>query len=280
MPTQEQINAANVELDIANDNYARLADQYNRYQNVFQSYANASPETQEEAKGLMQDALAKYEQLKLDMYAAEDRIQQAQGAVNRLNAEVQAAQEAAAVVQQPKVKRREISNPNNSFWGEWRVTLDNWTIMSPDWWTFVFPDWSIWFWLERGYPNNSFWWEWWKTTSNWTKISPDWWTVVYPDWSIWFGVEWWKSWIYDMVGWMSTKSWPKMWYITSNIKPSNNVPQLRWVDPDFVYTPWMSLRWVPTRLWYWTLTPKGYAGTNWRATHQLKTWGNSTGTLI
>ena len=96
MPTQEQINAANVELQIANDNYAALADQYNKYQKVFQDYANASPETQERAEGLMQDALAKYEQLRLNMYAAEDRIQQAHAAVNRINTEVKAAQEAAA----------------------------------------------------------------------------------------------------------------------------------------------------------------------------------------
>ena len=50
MPTQEQINEANVELQIANDNYAALANRYNQYKNVFQSYANASPETQARAE--------------------------------------------------------------------------------------------------------------------------------------------------------------------------------------------------------------------------------------
>ena len=43
----------------------------------------------------MQDALAAYEKLRLDMYAAEDRIAQAQRRVNNINAEIQAAQEAA-----------------------------------------------------------------------------------------------------------------------------------------------------------------------------------------
>ena len=111
MPTQEQINEANVELQIANDNYAALANQYNRYKNVFQEYANASPEAQERAKDLMQDALARYEQIKLDMYAAEDRIAQAQRRVNNINAEIQAAQEAA---QQAAAWWRRVINPSNT----------------------------------------------------------------------------------------------------------------------------------------------------------------------
>ena len=85
MPTQEELNAAQVELDIANDNYAKMADRYNKYQKVFQSYANASPEVQARAKWAMQEALADFEQLKLNMYAAEDRIQQAQNTVNNYN---------------------------------------------------------------------------------------------------------------------------------------------------------------------------------------------------
>lgn len=85
MPTQEQINAANVELQIANDNYAALANKYNRYQEAFKTYANATPEQQERARWAMQNLLNSYNQLRLDMYAAEDRINQAQNAVNNLN---------------------------------------------------------------------------------------------------------------------------------------------------------------------------------------------------
>lgn len=50
MPTEEQLNAAQVELDIANDNYARLADKYNKYNAIFEAYKNSSPEKQEAAK--------------------------------------------------------------------------------------------------------------------------------------------------------------------------------------------------------------------------------------
>lgn len=88
MPTQEQINAAQMELDIANDNYAKLADKYNRYQRIFQSYANATPEQQERAKTAMQAALKDYQQLRLDMYATEDRIAQAQNVMNNINAQL------------------------------------------------------------------------------------------------------------------------------------------------------------------------------------------------
>lgn len=82
MPTQEEINAANVELQIANDNYAALANKYNNYMAAFKGYADASPETKAKLQGTMERALADFDQLKLNMYAAEDRIAQAQNRVN------------------------------------------------------------------------------------------------------------------------------------------------------------------------------------------------------
>ena len=96
MPTQEEINAAQVELDIANDNYAALADKYNQYNRIFNAYKNSSPEAQERASGLMQEALNNYEQLKQQIYAAEDRIAVAQNRVNSINETIAAQQAAAA----------------------------------------------------------------------------------------------------------------------------------------------------------------------------------------
>ena len=87
MTPEEQYNALVVEKDIANDNYAALANKYNRYQRIFQSYSNATPEQQQRASWLMQTALDNFNQLKLDMYAAEDRIQQAQNALNAFNSQ-------------------------------------------------------------------------------------------------------------------------------------------------------------------------------------------------
>lgn len=106
MPTQEQINAANAELQIANDNYASLANQYNTYRNVLQAYANASPEKQAAASGYMRDVMDNFQAIKLAMYWAEDRVQQAQNAVNSLN-EVTVTQP----TQTSTVRRRQY--PNN-----------------------------------------------------------------------------------------------------------------------------------------------------------------------
>lgn len=96
MTPEEQYNALVVERDIANDNYAALADKYNRYQRIFQSYSNATPEQQQRASWLMQTALDDFNQLKLDMYAAEDRIQQAQSALNAFNSQPAQQQTAAS----------------------------------------------------------------------------------------------------------------------------------------------------------------------------------------
>lgn len=151
MPTQEELNAANVELNIANDNYAQLVNKYNQYQNVFNAYVNATPEQQAKAKWAMQEALNAFQNLKLDMYTAENRIQQAQNRVNSYNETI--ANQSAP---QPVVKRRTVTPPN------------------PEQTTFV-------------NPNHYFGWEWW-TNNNWTLVSPEGWTIIYPDWSIQF---WW-----------------------------------------------------------------------------------------
>lgn len=85
MPTQEQINAANVELQIANDNYAQLQNKIDRYNQIFEQYMNASPEVQKKAANVMQIAIDDYNNLRLQQYANEDRIAVAQNAVNSIN---------------------------------------------------------------------------------------------------------------------------------------------------------------------------------------------------
>lgn len=105
MPTQEELNAAQVELDIANDNYAQLADRYNKYKKLFETYANATPEQQARAAGVMRQAIDEYNQIRLNMYTAEDRIQQAQNRVNNYNSIIN--QPAQPQVQ--RVQRRPIT---------------------------------------------------------------------------------------------------------------------------------------------------------------------------
>jgi len=111
MPTQEELNAAQVELDIANDNYAQLADRYNKYQQLFQTYASSSPEIQNRAAAAMWRALEDYYQTQEKMKAAEERIAQAQNVMNNYN-EIIANQPA----QQTTTRRVVRQNPN------WTIT--------------------------------------------------------------------------------------------------------------------------------------------------------------
>lgn len=107
MPTQEELNAAQVELDIANDNYAQLADRYNKYQQLFQTYASSSPEIQNRAADAMWRALEDYYQTQEKMRAAEERIAQAQNTINSYN-EIIANQPAA----QPTTTTRRVIRQN------------------------------------------------------------------------------------------------------------------------------------------------------------------------
>lgn len=110
MPTQEELNAAQMELDIANDNYAAMANRYNKFQDLFKAYAKASPEMQDKAAESIWYALEEFYKLQQDMYAAEDRIQQAQNKWNNYN-EIMANQPQQTTPSQPTTRRRVIT-PN------------------------------------------------------------------------------------------------------------------------------------------------------------------------
>lgn len=112
MPTQEELNAAQVELDIANDNYAALADRYNRYQKLFQEYANSSPEIKQRATEAMWRALEDYYQLQDKMRAAEDRIAVAQNIMNNYNSIInQPAQPQVQRIQRRPITPTQIVTP-------------------------------------------------------------------------------------------------------------------------------------------------------------------------
>lgn len=137
MPTQEEINAARVELDIANDNYTALADRYNKYQAIFQTYANSTPEMQEKANSIMWRALEDYHKTQEQMRAAENRIQQAQNKVNDLNNAV-AAQANLQSTQRWGQRRRQIPLTNdqlrlNEYLNAWYSVWNDGLIYSPSW---------------------------------------------------------------------------------------------------------------------------------------------------
>lgn len=144
MPTQEEYNQAQVELDIANDNYAATQDKINKYNEIFKAFKNASPETQAkaEASWLMQRALDDYNSLKAQQYVNEDRINVAQ---NRMNTYREAAAAQYIAAQQAasgwRTKRRVIKEDRQ--WPEVIVNEDWWTPIYNDKWEIVWWQWPI-----------------------------------------------------------------------------------------------------------------------------------------
>lgn len=141
MPTQEELNAAQVELDIANDNYAQMANKYNQFQDMFKLYANATPETQAKAKDAMVRALDEFENLKLNMYTAEDRIQQAQNRVNSYN-EIIANQPVQQTVTRSGYNSGRSIPPTNEL--DWWWNEPDGGFVVREWWKPVYNDkWEI-----------------------------------------------------------------------------------------------------------------------------------------
>lgn len=160
MPTQEQLNAAQLELGLANDEYAALADRYNKYKELFQSYREASPETQDRAEEAMGRALDDFYNTEQKMHAAEDRIQQAQSVVNQYSAAIAAAQQAAAQQTVWQRRRTYVSNPTPT---PTPNIIPEGLTPPEEWWTPIYNDkWEL------------AWWQWPLINLNQPQISPYW----------------------------------------------------------------------------------------------------------
>ena len=129
MATQEQINAANLELQIASDNYNRAQNKIDQYDRIFNSYMNMSDEKKRDPRivSAMQNAIADYNNLKLERTTNMERMNNAQVALNEYN--TQAAQ-------QPRVQRwgqRRIKAPEETIVPEQVINVDNawWTTTNP-----------------------------------------------------------------------------------------------------------------------------------------------------
>lgn len=155
MPTQEELNAAQAELNIANDNYAQLANRYNQYQKLFQEYAKSSPEIQNKAANAMWRALEDFYQIQEKMRTAEDRIAVAQNAVNSYNELLAQQPVQQTITRNGYNSGRNIPPTNNLDWRrdtpetindvdnrEWiPVYNDKWEIV---WEQRITPDYQIW----------------------------------------------------------------------------------------------------------------------------------------
>ncbi|MBO7691409.1 MAG: hypothetical protein J6T10_02090 [Methanobrevibacter sp.] len=89
MPTQEQINAANLELQIASDNYNRAQARIDQYNKLFNMYMNMSDEQKRNPKlaSAMKNAIDDYNATKASLSANADRMNTAQASINEYNAQ-------------------------------------------------------------------------------------------------------------------------------------------------------------------------------------------------
>lgn len=79
------INEARSNLSAASDNYAKIQRELDRYNKIFETYANANPETQMRAASVMRQALNEYNWLKRQQQENAVRIYEAQNWVDYYN---------------------------------------------------------------------------------------------------------------------------------------------------------------------------------------------------
>ena len=292
MLTQEQANALNLEqhaleaAELRQMDAQKEIDKYEKLLTDIRDNINSyTPEQREKIADMLPRLTEGYNSAKDKRAKAEDDYCQR---INKIN-EYKAldAQQTALAPQQ--TRRRKVETPNNYFGGEWRSTLQDGTLISPDGMTIVYPDWSISIWEPGMSSIND------AIGRISTPEGPRYgWgikTVIHPstqqeqymtpitEWIGWISTpegprySWgiktvvqeqpqqYQTPITEWIGWGSTVNWPAYLGWVRTVKETPQVvnsgsavraPQLKWVDPNFVYTPWMKLR----------------------------TWGNGTGTLI
>lgn len=208
MPTQEQINAANIELQMANDNYAQLQNKLDKYNQIFEQYANASPEVQKRAANAMQAAIDAYNNLKLQQYANEDRIAQAQNAVNAINGQLAATpsttnywwqkRRPAAIQPQPNTQatiEQPVVNQSNTY----TVPQYTPTQRSVSLQKGIMPEQPLYTTYTPQYRNNTLWGvvknTAWQISNDWGNAWREWKNIVWPRISN-FGKNFWSA-MYD-----------------------------------------------------------------------------------
>lgn len=109
--TPEQLNAFQVEQQIATDNYTRMNDRMNAIRSAAQSYLNATPEQQAEAKTAMQQLMNEYNTLNWQINEAFWRMNAANENYNNAIAQQQAIQQQTTTPRAGQ-RRRTIVVPN------------------------------------------------------------------------------------------------------------------------------------------------------------------------
>lgn len=237
MPTQEQINAANLELQIASDNYNRAQNRIDQYDRIFNSYMNMSDEKKRDPRivSAMKDAIADYNNLKLERTTNMERMNNAQVALNEYNTQ--------AAAQQPRVQQwragRKTTAPKETVVPEQVFSIDN------TWWVTINPYLGLYSLYAQQIAEGKGTWDIYDAINNapnktWLSV----WEIY--NWMINAGlsdaqvndfVTWWRDYLQDQV---NTKKWTTTNTSGSLVTPLNTLNTWTvnsWVTPLNTYTP-------------------------------------------
>lgn len=254
MPTQEQINAATVELQIASDNYNRAQSKIDQYDRLFNSYMNMSDEKKRDPRmvSAMKDAIADYNNLKLQRTTNMERMNNAQVALNEYNTQ--------AAVQQTANR-----------WGTRRRTTVSKETVTPEQVT-INPYLGLYSLYEQQIKEGKGAWDIYDAINNapnkaWLSV----WEIY--NWMINAGVSdaqvndfvtWWRDYLQDQV---NAKKW-----INNNIITTNTLNP--WVTPLNTLNLWTVNNWV-TPLNTYTPRQTVTKSTRWRTVNPVSNFVNT-----
>ena len=130
MTPEEQYNALVTEKNIAEDNVNRINRDIEKYVKVIEGYSKLDAATQEKMAPQMQQVLERYNNLKNERYAQEDRYWVALNNINNYQAQAQAQAQAQQTPTRAPWTRRKIEVPTEPYPVQ---SLPNWQIRMSDW---------------------------------------------------------------------------------------------------------------------------------------------------
>lgn len=130
MTPEEQYNALVTEKNIAEDNVNRINRDIEKYVKVIEGYSKLDAAAQERMAPQMQQVLERYNNLKNERYAQEDRYWVAVNNINNYQAQAQAQAQVQQTPTRAPWTRRKIEVPTEPYPVQ---SLPNWQIRMSDW---------------------------------------------------------------------------------------------------------------------------------------------------
>ena len=174
MPTQEQINAAQLELDIAADNEIKARDRLEKYEKIFTAITEMPKEKRRQLDATtIQNAINDYKATKQALNeniwrqaTAETTLKKYQDTI----AQQQPIQQQAAIYRQWGQRRR-VTIPNNWY----NINNDQQPVLTNEELARKY-FWDNWYYVVNTYPNQT----WYKSNTSDSFIDPNWWVAFWP----------------------------------------------------------------------------------------------------